>query len=677
MNEKINKLKRLTLFLTLIEIVLVGAFLTLYLLNIWNLYELVKVEYLVYVFFGFVFIDCVYIWFILSKINKSRQLSDIRTSEIIGSDIKEAYLFGKLAFVVCDEKGIVLWESDLLLQRQINIVNLNIYEWCPKLKDFLEKDIGNTLKITQDGVQYEVEYLRSAGLFLFKDVSEYETLSRYAKDQATCIGLITIDNYVDVMGNGGDDNNDVITKVRNEIYNYAKIFNVVIRHIRNDAYFAVCNFSSLDKMKKDGFSLLDDVRQVGAHEQIRPTLSIGFAHDFPDVNKLNDMASNAIDIAMSRGGDQAVISKYGSELEFYGGKSEAIEKRNKVKVRVVGDSLIGLIGRSSNIIIMGHTMADMDAIGACLGIKAICDYCKKPSVVVYEPKFFERKARAAMTSLFNREQLQKITANCKDVFGLVSATTLIIVVDVSKPSMTICPKILEDSPKVVVIDHHRRAEDFIDNPVLSYIEPGASSSCELIAELIKYNSVANANGGIQLDSIFATIMLSGIFLDTGFYKNKSVGIRTFDASLILKEYGADNGIADDLLKDEYEEYVLINKIISTMQTPYYGIVYCMAEEDEILEASTLAKVGNQCMQLKGINACFVIGRTSDSEVRISARSDGTVNVQIICEKLDGGGHLSQAAALLKKTTISEVKDKLLDVLGTYLSDARTSIKKGE
>ena len=178
MNEKINKLKRLTLFLTLIEIVLVGAFLTLYLLNIWNLYELVKVEYLVYVFFGLVFIDCVYIWSILSKINKSRQLSDIRTSEIIGSDIKEAYLFGKLAFVVCDEKGIVLWESDLLLQRQINIVNLNIYEWCPKLKDFLEKDIGNTLKITQDGVQYEVEYLRSAGLFLFKDVSEYETLSR-------------------------------------------------------------------------------------------------------------------------------------------------------------------------------------------------------------------------------------------------------------------------------------------------------------------------------------------------------------------------------------------------------------------------------------------------------------------------------------------------------------------
>ena len=323
---------------------------------------------------------------------------------------------------------------------------------------------------------------------------------------------------------------------------------------------------------------------------------------------------------------------------------------------------------------MGHTDMDMDAIGSALGIKAICDSFNKSSAIVYDPKYAEKKVRTAMASLFTNEQLTKMIVSIKEAKEKVKPQTLVIVVDVSKPSMVMAPQVLEVCDKVVVIDHHRRAEEFIENPVLSYIEPSASSASELVAEIIKFST---ANSNIKLDPTFATIMLSGIFLDTGFYKSRTVGLRTFEASGVLKEYGADNAVADDLLKDEYEEYALVNKILASLKTPYYGVVYCNSGDDDIVERSTLAKVANQCMQLKGINACFVIGKTNNNEIRISARSDGTINVQVLCEKLGGGGHFSMAAAAFKDKNSKQVESLLLETLDEYLSDARAQQAKKE
>jgi c-di-AMP phosphodiesterase-like protein len=670
MKRKITQLRILTLILTILEILFVGAFLTIYLLDLWNIDEIVKPEYIAYGGAGFVFIDALYIYRMLHEVYKLRARTDLTTNEIIGSDIQEAYLFGKIGFLVIDNEGIVIWESDLLKQRQINVINFNIYEWQPKLKDFTDKDIGDTMNLTIDTATYSVKFLRNAGLFIFKDVSELETLSVYSKDQATCVGLITIDNFADIAGSN-EENNDTIVRVRATIFDYAKKYNVLLRSFKSDTYLAISNYKSLLDMKSDTFSLLGQVRAIGQNDNIQPTLSIGFAHGFPDVNKLYEMASNAVDIAMSRGGDQAVLSKYGSELEFFGGKTEAVEKRNKVKVRVIADSLVGLIDKASNVIVMGHMETDMDSLGSCLGVKAICDSRNKPCFIVFEPKLAERKARSAMTSLYSRDQLDKFTVTTKEAIEKTKSTTLVIVVDISRPSLTLCPEILELTEKVVVLDHHRRAEEFIDNPVLSYIEPSASSVCELIAEMIKYGSKSSE---IKLDPTAATIMLAGIFLDTSYYKNKSVGQRTFEASMILEDYGADNSAADDLLKDEYEEYILINRIISSMKTPYYGVVYCVSDESDIIERSTLAKVANQCMELKGINAVFVIGRTAEKETRISARSDGTINVQILCEKMGGGGHFGAAAAAFPNKTIKDIETTLLDVLGDYLAEARNTNK---
>ena len=673
MNKKIKKFKISTAIIFGFEIISLVSFMLLYIFNIFNLKSYFKSTYFLYITIVFVALDMLYLLSVLYSVFKVRQKSDIRTVDILGNDIKEAYTFGLIGFVVVDENDIVLWESDILLQKQSNIINKNIFEWCPKLRDLINKDGGDTVLILQNNSYYQVKYLRSARLYIFKDVSEYENLLKMSREQATCIGVFMIDNYADVVGTN-DDNNDLIARVKNLIFKYAKEHNVLLRHFRNDAYFSVCDYSSLEEMEKDGFSILDKVRSLGINETCQPTLSIGFAHDFPDVNKLNSMASNAIDIAMSRGGDQAVVSKYGSELAFYGGKTEAIEKRNKVKVRVVADSLIGLINRASNVLIMGHIDMDMDAIGSALGIKAICDSFNKPTLIVYDPKLAEKKVRTAVASQFDSEELEKIVISPRDCKDKLKPQTLVIVVDVSRPSITMHPKLLESGDKVVVIDHHRRAEEFIDNPVLSYIEPSASSASELVAELIKYSS---SSPQINLPSKFATFMLSGIFLDTGFYKSRSVGLRTFDASGILKEYGADNALADDLLKDEYEEYALVNKILGTMKTPFYGVVYCNSGDSDIIERSTLAKVANQCMQLKGINACFVIGRTGSDEVRISGRSDGSINVQILCEKMGGGGHFSMAAASFNGKKCNEVEDMLLDTLQDYLSEARSSGEKEE
>ena len=666
MKQNLRRTKVAVFIFMMIELAIIATFGIFYYLNLFDFQSLITIQ-LMYVGISiFIGIDLIMLWIEVIIFSKVRHTNDLKAADLIGADIQEAYNFGMIGLVIVDENNVVLWVNELFKDRQIDILDVNILEWQPTLQDLIGAPATAVAKIELNTRNYDVKYLPDAGLFIFKDVTDYETIYTYSRKQAVVVGTIMIDNYSDLSGNT-DDSNDVISKVRNAIFEYARDYQVLLRRYRNDGYFLICNYDSLRKMIEDKFSILETIHKLGEKEDTPPTLSIGIAHDFPDVVKLNEMANSAIEIAMSRGGDQVVVSRYGHDLMFFGGKSEAQENRNKVKVRVMADSVISLIKNSSNVLIMGHTMADMDAIGACLGMKAICEYCEKPSLIIYDSKYTERKTRGAITASFSRDELAKIVVSPNDALDKVKSNTLVIVVDVHRPSMTMAPKVLERATKVMVIDHHRRSEEFIESPVFSHIDPSASSSCELIAEFVRYASV---NPRVTIPSTYATIMLSGIFMDTNYFKSKTCGIRTFEASMILKEFGADNSTADDFLKDEFEEYTLITKIISTLKTPYYGIVYCVADEDDIIEQATLAKVGNQCMQMRGINACFVIGKTGVNEVRISCRSDGSVNVQLLAEKLNGGGHFTQSAASFKGTTIDRVESKLLDVLNEYLNDAR-------
>lgn len=670
MNKALKSLRQQSITIILIELIIVAAAIIIFFYNLFDLKQYftsttILISAVAIVIFNVFFTATSFI-----RISRIRQKSDLKAAELLGADVQEAYNFGMLGLVVVDENQIVLWTNTLFKERQINLLDLNIVDWNPKLRELQNTSEDKVVKIEVNSRNYNVKYLNDAGLYIFKDDTEYESVYKYSKDQAIVLGVIMIDNLSDVSGNL-DDSNDVITKVKNIIYDYAKENGILLRRYRNDAYFAVCSHVSLEKMREDGFSILDRVHAAGAKEDVPPTLSIGFAYDFPDITKLNDMATNAIDIAMSRGGDQVVVSKYGDELAFYGGKTEAQESRNKVKIRVMADALLTLIKNSPNALIMGHTEMDMDALGACLGVKAICDYLNKPCNIVFDSKLTEKKTRIAFVNSFSRDELSRMTILPKDALDKLRANTLVIVVDVHRPSMTMAPKLLEKATKIIVIDHHRRAEDFIESPIFSYIDPSASSSSELVIELIRYSG---ANPRIELSSTYATIMLSGIFLDTNSFKAKSCGTKTFEASMFLKEYGADNSIADDFLKDEFEEYQLITKIISTMKTPYLGVVYCLADEKDIIDRATLAKVANKCMQLKGVNACFVIGNTDEKETRISARSDGTINVQILTEKMGGGGHFAGAATLFKNSSIEKCEQILLETLDEYLSSARMAKK---
>ena len=666
MGKTIRIIKLFSFVIILLEIVLGAAFSVLYFNNFFNLASIIKPFHIALTMVIVIVVDCLFIWIVILILSSLRQKTDLRAAEVIGSDVQEAYNFAMIGLAITDDKNTVLWTNDLFKARHIEIMDMDIISWQPELAAL--RDINNgdqPVKIIVNSRTYSVKLLAEAGLWIFKDITDFEQIFNYSKEQAPVVGILAIDNYDDVV-RGDDDFNDVVTKVKNDIFSYAKEYAILLRRIKDDSYSMLCNYASFTRMLEDKFSIIDKVRGESSRGEIPLTLSIGIAHDFPDVNKLNDLANDALDIAMSRGGDQVVVSAYGQEMKFYGGKSEAQEKRNRVKTRVLADSLISLINASDRVLIMGHANMDMDAFGACLGMKAICNRLKKTSRVVADLKNTEAKTRAAMTTSFGKDELEKLIVSSKEAESLIGGNTLLVVVDVHIPSMVMAPRLVDLAAKIVVIDHHRRAEEYIDSPVFNHIDPAASSTCELISEFIRFSSI---NPKIELPSTYATIMLSGIFLDSGYFKSRSTGIRTFEAATILKEYGADNSLADDFLKDDFEEHKEVTEITTNLETPFYGVVIATANQDRLYDHATIAKAANTCLTFKGVHAAFVIGKISQREIRVSARSDGTINVSLLAEKLGGGGHFTSAAASFVGTDLKTIKEKIVVVLETSLTEA--------
>jgi len=672
MGSLLRRIKIASFVIILVQIILVAAFVVFYFNNLFNLKSLVKVDYAIIGACSVILIDSIFVWINTLVVSSVRQKTDLHAAEVIGNDVQEAYNFAMIGLAVTDEKNIVIWTNDIFKERHIDLIDVNILDWHKELISLKENNNpDNTIKIVINSRTYEIKFLAEAGLWIFKDITEYESIYSYSRSQAPVVGILEIDNYGEVI-KGDDDFNDIVTKVKNVIFTYFKEYSVLLRKIKDDCYSLSCNYDSFHKMQLDRFSIIDKVREASAKEETPLTLSIGLARDFPDVIKLNELAKEALDIAMSRGGDQVVVNVYGSEMEFYGGKTEAQEKRNRVKTRVLADSLFSLLRSAKNVLIMGHTGMDLDALGACLGIKCVCDHYDVDSYVVADLKNTEVKTRSALTSSFSKDDLDKLIVSPKASLDMVTSNTLLVVVDVHIPKMTMFPELLDKCPKVVVIDHHRRAEEYIENPVFNHIDAAASSTCELVAEFVKYSST---NPRVEIPAPYATLMLAGIFLDTSYYKSKNTGIRTFEASTVLKEFGADNSIADDFLKDDFEEHKEVNEIINELDHPQYGIVIACGKQDKIYDSATISKACNACLCFKGTHAAFVIGKTDNKEIKISARSDGTINVSVICEKLGGGGHYTSSAAIFNNMSIAEVKESLTNALATSLKEATATIYK--
>ena len=672
MGKTIKIIKTISFIIIALEILAGASFAALYFNNLFDFQNIINPFAIALAMVITVVVDCLFIWIIILVISSLRQKTDLRAAEIIGSDVQEAYNFAMIGLAITDDQNIVLWTNDLFKARHLEIMDMDIIAWQPELATLRDVNNGEqAAKIVINTRTYSVKLLPEAGLWIFKDITDYEQIFNYSKEQAPVVGILTIDNYDDVV-RGDDDFNDVVTKVKNDIFNYAKDYGILLRRIKDDSYSMLCNYASFTRMLEDKFSIIDKVRGESTRGEMPLTLSVGIAYDFPDVNKLNDLANDALDIAMSRGGDQVVVSSYGQEMKFYGGKSEAQEKRNRVKTRVLADSLISLINSSQKVLIMGHANMDMDALGACLGMKAICTRLKKNSRIVVDLKNTEIKTRAALQSSFGKDELDKLTINSREAEDFMDGNTLLVVVDVHIPSMVMAPKLVDKAAKIVVIDHHRRAEEYIDSPVFNHIDPAASSTCELISEFIRFASI---NPRIELPSTYATIMLSGIFLDSSYFKSRNTGIRTFEAATILKEYGADNSLADDFLKDDYEEHKEVTEITSNLETPFYGVVIATGNPDRLYDHATIAKAANTCLSYKGVHAAFVFGKISAREIRLSARSDGTINVSLLAEKLGGGGHFTSAAATFISNDLKTIKEKIIITLESSLAEATNTTQR--
>ena len=688
----IKKIRIETFFSTMLQFVLLLALGFIYVTNVFELQQYLSLTTFVFITLGIGILNTIYLLVQVARVVKIRRKNELDTLEIIGSDVKEAYNFGMLGLVVVDKDFNIIWLSELFRDRNIDVLDKNMLQWLPGVKklvdisEAIDSNIEDTLKLEIDSRNYEVKYINDAGLFLFRDITEFEYLFDQSEKQAPVVGIVMIDNFSDMVKNR-EISNPMIAIITSSIFDYSRKYGILVRQYRDDSFIMILTHEAFNNIYKDKFSLIETIRNKEENKEMRMTLSMAFAYNFPDFMRLGDMAVNAIDTAIARGGDQVVISKYGEENEYLGGTTAASEKRNKTSIRMHTDTLFSHIREASNVLIMAHTQTDLDALGASLGLKSLADYAKANSIkeknkefvkarIVYNPQLTENKTRAAVTNSFTKQEEGKIfitpqeLASEKGENSLVNSKTLLIVCDVSRPSMVVDPKLLDRVEKVFVIDHHRRTDEFIENPLFDYIDTTASSTCEMIAEMIYYGNTPE----YTLESKYATLMLSGIYLDTNYFRSNTTGARTFLASMILEEYGAEVTVADEFLKDEFEEYTMITKIMNSVETVSLGVTVAKADPNDLVDAATLAKVANQSMRIKGVSAAFVIGLISKTDTKISARSDGSINVQLLLEKLGGGGHQAAAAVIVKNKTIPETEIILKEIIAQYLNDAR-AIKK--
>ena len=673
MNKKLSKIQLLVYSLTTAEILLVGVFVTFYCLNIFDLQNILENIYIVIGAGVFILLAGIITFIFTSILFSLKAESEIHTADVLSSDIQEVYNFAETAIVVTDEKNTVIWESELFQTRRIDLFGVDIFKKFPELAVLKDNISGVDLaKVSINHRTYEVKCISETGVWIFKDITDFETAYNYSISNSVVFGCLNIDNYDNIVSKG-DILNDVDNELKSLIQNYFNSHGCLIRKIGEDTYFLVTSFEKYNSMKDDNFSIIDKVRKLGSRDLLI-SLSIGFAYDFPDLIKLYKYATNALDLALSRGGDQVVSFPYGREIEFFGGKAASVERTNKVKMRSLSDSIISLINDSDYVLIMGHANMDMDAFGACLGFKAIVDRCSKPSKIVVDFKSTEKKTRAAIVSTFNKKEIDELFSTPKHAETLITQKTLVVVLDVHIQKNTMAPALIELASKSIVIDHHRRGKESIENSIFTLIDPGSTSTSELIAEIIKYCPI---NPVIELPSTYATFMLSGIFLDSSYFKSNSTSLKSFEAAAILKDFGANNSLADDYLKDDYQEHQEISSIVQTFNMPYNGVAIAYSDEESYHEASTYAKVSNEILRFKGVHAVFAFGKTDSKTVRVSARSDGTINVQLLTEKMGGGGSFSSAAAAFMDVTVNEVKEKILDCLNTNLSSATAIERTGK
>ncbi len=494
----------------------------------------------------------------------------------------------------------------------------------------------------------------------FLDCTEYVQLRDAAETRRPAIAVIAIDNYEELTKNATDsEKSTILAGIDKRLFSWIKDCNAVLRKYDRDKYIFIIENAELDKLSARKFAVLQDVRDIQNHEGVVATLSIGIGKDGETLAECYQYAGLAIDMALSRGGDQAVI-KNRYTFEFFGGLTEEVEKRTKVKSRVVANALSQLIRDSSQVLVMGHRNSDMDAIGAAAGMVCAARVKGKPVHIVVDRE--HTMASDLIERLETLPEYKDVFISAEDAMILCDFNTLLIVVDVNRPGYVENEALLQSINKVAVIDHHRRAADYIENAVVSLHEPYASSASELVSELLQY---LVPTSGILTGE--AEAMLAGIYLDTKGFSMRT-GVRTFEAAAYLRRAGAEASDVKHLFQSSFTQYMERQKLISSARDCGQGVIFAITDEE--VDRIAAAQAADELLSIIGTRASVVAFR-SGNDMAVSARASGQVNVQLLMERLGGGGNHSAAGAQLKNTTPEEADRMITEAIDGYFADQQT------
>lgn len=535
------------------------------------------------------------------------------------------------------------------------------------IADHVDDDGPQT--VTWNDRQFSFLVQRDFRAVYLMEVTHFTQIEQRYENERVAIGQVFLDNYDEITQSMTDqDISNLRNYVTNELSAWAQRFGMYLKRLDDDHFLVFMYAKAMRAVEADKFSILDTIRESTSKQNFPLTLSIGIAYGGSDLTRLADQAQSNLDLALGRGGDQVVVRAQDAEARFYGGKTNPMEKRTRVRARMISQALQELMSQADMVFVQGHQQPDMDAIGACLGIRRIAQMNQKPCYIVLDQETVHSDVQRLLVSLRDYPEIFESIITPEEALSKMTKQSLLVMADHSKPSLSISPELYQRlENRVMIIDHHRRGEEFPENPMLVYIEPYASSTCELITEMFEYQSQESE----PINKIEATAMLTGIFIDTKSFSLRT-GSRTFDAASYLRSAGADSVQMQQFMKENVDSYLQRNHLIELVEfvTPDMAVV--AGEPDEIYDPVTAAQAADDLLNMSGVDASFVITHREDGRIGVSARSMGEVNVQVIMEQMGGGGHLSSGATQIADSTVADVKAQLVGILTHTESETTTS-----
>lgn len=587
-----------------------------------------------------------------------RYLDDLSGKISIGSD--RAVKTMPLGLIVLNENDQIEWVNPFMLERiERNVISDPINEVYPNILKQLEK--AKEIEIADGAYAYRVRYSEKEHILYFIDMTEEATIQQAYDDQQPIIATLFLDNYDEITQNMNDTQrseiNSMVTRV---ISRWAQEHNVYFKRYSSDQFIAYLNRRILRELEETKFDILSQLREKSVGYRAQLTLSIGVGEGSENLIDLGELSQSGLDLALGRGGDQVAIKNMNGNVRFYGGKTDPMEKRTRVRARVISHALKDILLEGDKVIVMGHKRPDLDAIGAAIGVTRFAMMNNLEAYIVLNESDIDPTLRRVMDEIDEKPELKERFVTSDDAWNMMTSRTTLVVVDTHKPEMVIDENILNKANRKVVIDHHRRGESFISSPLLVYMEPYASSTAELVTELLEYQPTEQ-----RLTRLESTVMYAGIIVDTRNFTLRT-GSRTFDAASYLRAHGADTILTQHFLKDDIETYINRSELIRTVKLQENGIAIAHGPDDKIYHPVTVAQAADELLSLDGVEAAYVVARREENLIGMSARSLGEFNVQLTMEALGGGGHLTNAATQLEGVTVEAAIEKLQQAINEQL-----------